>query len=103
MLARVAFPDSLSTCPVPFLDVEEGLCVYEIPMLGPLGDLPLHPGGNSATLVARKLSEDEPVQLMRCLSESYKGKKEFNSSLDSLVVFLCLSFNGASKRSSSFS
>ncbi|CAK8991192.1 unnamed protein product [Durusdinium trenchii] len=65
LLARVAFPDSLSTCPVPFLDVKEGLCVYEIPMLGPLGDLPLHPGGNSATLVARKLAEDEPVQLMR--------------------------------------
>ena len=69
LLARVAFPDSLSTCPVPFLDLEEGLCVYEIPMLGPLGDLPLHPGGNSATLVARKLSEEEPVQLMRCPSE----------------------------------
>ena len=28
-------------------------------MLGPLGDLPLHPGGKSATLVARKLSDDE--------------------------------------------
>lgn len=65
LLARVAFPDSLSTCPIPFLDVKEGLCVYEIPMLGPLGDLPLHPGGNSATLVARKLSDDEPVLLMR--------------------------------------
>lgn len=37
----------------------------QIPMLGPLGDLPLHPGGNSATLVARKLSDDEPVLLMR--------------------------------------
>ena len=30
LLARVAFPDSLSTCPVPFLDVKEGLCVYEV-------------------------------------------------------------------------
>ena len=41
------------------------LHLVQIPMLGPLGDLPLHPGGNSATLVARKLAEDEPVQLMR--------------------------------------
>ena len=29
LLARVAFPDSLSQCPIPFLDTEAGLCVYE--------------------------------------------------------------------------
>jgi len=34
LLARVAFPDSLSTCPIPFLDVKEGLCVYEVLMSG---------------------------------------------------------------------
>ncbi|CAE7939937.1 cyb5r2 [Symbiodinium sp. KB8] len=67
LLARVAFPDSLSKCPIPFLDTEAGLCVYEIPMLGPIGDLPdwLHPGGNSATLVARRLKPGEEPALMR--------------------------------------
>jgi len=66
LLAMVAFPPTLSTCPVPYLDVEAGVCVYEIPVLGPVGDLPswLHPGGNAAALVARRLSTDqEPAQL----------------------------------------
>ncbi|CAE7272350.1 cyb5r2 [Symbiodinium sp. CCMP2456] len=119
LLARVAFPDSLSKCPIPFLDTEAGLCVYEaeprgaqlhpgislvgeatkfqaqlstawtssvaisdkyrqqnlmkapwqIPMLGPIGDLPdwLHPGGNSAALVARRLKPgEEPALMRRC-------------------------------------
>mmetsp|Transcript_69738 Transcript_69738/g.130208 ORF Transcript_69738/g.130208 Transcript_69738/m.130208 type:complete len:420 (-) Transcript_69738:12-1271(-) len=66
LLAMVAFPESLSTCPVAFLDAEAGLCVYEIPMLGPLADLPdwAHPGGNAAALVARKLRDDEEPALM---------------------------------------
>jgi len=56
LLAMVAFPETLSTCPVPYLDAEAGVCVYEIPLLGPVGDLPrwLHPGGNAAALVARR-------------------------------------------------
>ncbi|CAJ1355433.1 unnamed protein product [Effrenium voratum] len=61
LLARVAFPDSLSTCPVPFLDTDRGLCVYEIPMLGPLADLPFV-GGNAAALVARKLPEAQDFE-----------------------------------------
>lgn len=66
LLAMVAFPETLSTCPVPYLDVEAGLCVYEIPMLGPFGDLPrwLHPGGNAAALVARRLKDNEPASQM---------------------------------------
>jgi len=60
LLAMVAFPESLSTCPVPFLDSQAGLCVFEIPLLGPAGDLPrwLHPGGNAAALIARKVPDD---------------------------------------------
>uniref|UniRef100_A0A7S1WLP7 Uncharacterized protein n=1 Tax=Alexandrium catenella TaxID=2925 RepID=A0A7S1WLP7_ALECA len=66
LLAMVAFPPTLSTCPVPHLDAEAGVCVYEIPVLGPVADLPrwLHPGGNAAALVARRLGdEEEPAQM----------------------------------------
>lgn len=61
LLAMVAFPETLSTCPVPLLDVDAGICVFEIPLLGPVGDLPrwLHPGGNAAALVARKLPDGQ--------------------------------------------
>lgn len=67
LLAMVAFPDSLSTCPVPYVDADAGLCVFEIPMLGVVGDLPrwLHPGGNAAAMVARRLSSGEEPGMMR--------------------------------------
>jgi len=66
LLAMVAFPETLSTCPVPFLDVDAGVCVFEIPLLGPVGDLPrwLHPGGNAAALVARKLPHGKTACLI---------------------------------------
>jgi len=66
LLAMVAFPETLSTCPVPYFDGEAGVCAYEIPLLGPVGDLPrwLHPGGNAAALIARRLAtNEEPSQL----------------------------------------
>jgi len=66
LLAMVAFPPTLSTCPVPYLDARAGVCVYEIPVLGPVAELPrwLHPGGNAAVLVARRLGDgQEPAQL----------------------------------------
>lgn len=67
LLAMVAFPETLSTCPVPYLDTAAGVCIYEIPMLGPIADLPdwLHPGGNAAALLARRLGRDEEPSLMR--------------------------------------
>jgi len=67
LLAMVAFPESLSTCPVAYLDAKAGVCVYEIPMLGPVSSLPrwLHPGGNAAALVARRLAEGETPRQMR--------------------------------------
>lgn len=66
LLVLVAFPETLSTCPVPYLDAEAGICVFEIPMLGPAGDLPrwAHPGGNSAALIARRLEASESPSLM---------------------------------------
>eukprot|EP00929_Paragymnodinium_shiwhaense_P112949 TRINITY_DN8120_c1_g1_i5.p1 TRINITY_DN8120_c1_g1~~TRINITY_DN8120_c1_g1_i5.p1 ORF type:complete len:312 (+),score=75.80 TRINITY_DN8120_c1_g1_i5:496-1431(+) len=66
-LAMVAFPETLSTCPVPYLDAEAGVAVYEIPMLGFASALPrwLHPGGNSAAMIARRMREDEEPTPMR--------------------------------------
>lgn len=66
LLAMVAFPETLSTCPVTFLDADAGVCVFEIPLLGPVGDLPrwLHPGGNAAAMVARKLPDGQAACLI---------------------------------------
>lgn len=60
----VFFPHSLSTCPVHLLDTSAGLCVYDIPILSAVGELPIHPGGNAGTFVARRLRANESPETM---------------------------------------